>query len=152
MKVILLKDIKEGKANTIIEVSNGYATNYLIAKGLALPYNEFTKKQLDKKLNDLIAEKMEQRAEALKLKQLLENDQLEYILDAKIDSRGNLNVHHAISTKEIFKDLQKKGYKLNKYAVQKVHLVSNGLHIIEIHIFEDIKANLKVNITLKQLN
>ncbi|WP_416738124.1 50S ribosomal protein L9 [Mycoplasmopsis meleagridis] len=152
MKVILLKDIKEGKANTIIEVSNGYATNFLIAKGLALPYNQKTQKQLDKKLNDLIADKMEQRERALKIKEKLEEDSLNYVLDAKVDANGNLNVHNAVSTKEIIKDLAKKGYKLNKHAVQKVHLVSNGTHEIIINIFEDIKAVLKVNISLKALN
>lgn len=29
MKVILIKDSKDGKANTVIEVSPGYASNYL---------------------------------------------------------------------------------------------------------------------------
>ncbi|WP_029512837.1 50S ribosomal protein L9 [Mycoplasmopsis iners] len=149
MKVILLKDTKEGKANTIIEVSNGYGTNFLIAKGLAMPYNESTKKILDKKLNDLVANEMEHRAEALKLKEKLEQEELHFQLEAKIDANGNLNVHHAISTKDIMKELVKKGYKLDKYAVQKVHLVSNGLHEIDIHVYNDIIAKLKVKITLK---
>ncbi len=55
MKVILIKDCKDGKANTIIEVSDGYGSNFLINKGFAVPYNEKTKKQLEKKLSDLTA-------------------------------------------------------------------------------------------------
>ena len=36
MKVILLEDVKKvGKANAVVEVSDGYAQNFLIKKGLA---------------------------------------------------------------------------------------------------------------------
>lgn len=51
MKVILLKDVKgSGKAGDIINVSDGYARNFLIAKGAAL---EATAKNL----NDLQGKK-----------------------------------------------------------------------------------------------
>lgn len=38
MKVLLLKDVRgSGAANQIVEVSDGYARNYLIPRGLATP-------------------------------------------------------------------------------------------------------------------
>ncbi|WP_029609045.1 50S ribosomal protein L9 [Mycoplasma simbae] len=146
MKVILIKDSEHGKANTIVEVSAGYGTNFLVAKGFGVPYNPKTKKELEKRLSDLTANEMELRANANELKAQIEKEKLTYTLDALIDAHGNLVVHKSISTKDVLRDLTKKGYKLDKYAVQKVHLVSNGLHDVEINIYKDIVAKLQIEV------
>lgn len=44
MKVILIKDCKDGKVNIIIEVLDGYGFNFLINKGFVFLYNEKIKK------------------------------------------------------------------------------------------------------------
>ena len=41
MKVILLKDVKaQGKKGDVINVSDGYANNFLLKNGLAVPANQ----------------------------------------------------------------------------------------------------------------
>ena len=48
MKVIFLKDLKkQGKKNEIKEVSDGYATNYLIKNGYAVKYTKSSSDRLD---------------------------------------------------------------------------------------------------------
>ncbi|WP_029513764.1 50S ribosomal protein L9 [Mycoplasmopsis primatum] len=148
MKVILIKDCKDGKANTIIEVSDGYGSNFLVNKGFAVPYNEKTKKQLEKRLSDLTANEMEVRQEALNTKAQLEKEVIKYERVANIDANGNLNVHGAVSTKDIMKSLAQLGYKLDKYAIQKVHLVGDGEHIIDVVLYKDIIAKLKVELKI----
>lgn len=148
MKVILIKDCDKGKANTIIEVSAGYGNNFLIAKGFAVAYNDKTKKELEQRLSELTKNEMEKRSEALELKDQIEKLTLKYTLDAHIDNNGNLIAHGAVSTKDIVKDLIQNGYKLDKYAVQKVHLVSNGLHDIDVILYKDIIAKLKVEVII----
>ena len=51
MKVILLQDVKkQGKKDDIINVSDGYAHNFLIKNNLAVPYTETSKSVLDKQI------------------------------------------------------------------------------------------------------
>ena len=54
MKVILLKDVKgQGKKDDIIDVSDGYATNFLIKKGLAVAETKRSKEVLDKSIESV---------------------------------------------------------------------------------------------------
>jgi len=53
MKIIFLKDVQgKGKAGEIKEVSNGYAMNYLIRNGLALPATVGAIKQAEQKIKN----------------------------------------------------------------------------------------------------
>ena len=79
MKVIFIKDLrKQGKKGEIKNVKDGYAQNFLIKNGYAIPVN-------DKNLNDLKHEQareekkdQENREEAKKLKTTLEELTLEF--------------------------------------------------------------------------
>ena len=47
MKVIFIKDLKkQGKSGEIKEVSDGYATNYLIKNGYAVKYTKTSNERL----------------------------------------------------------------------------------------------------------
>ncbi|MFV8468743.1 50S ribosomal protein L9 [Mycoplasma sp. MV126] len=151
MKVILIKDCKDGKANTIVEVSNGYGSNYLIKNGFGVPYNDQTVHQLNKRLNNLVANEHENRTSALELKEQLEKLVLKYTLEANTDANGNLNVHGSVSTKDVDKKLTALGFKLDKHALNKVRLVSEGPHDVEAVLYKDIKANIRVEITIQHV-
>ena len=50
MKVILIADVKNvGKKGEVVDVSEGYATNFLIKKGLAILQNKANLNDLNKK-------------------------------------------------------------------------------------------------------
>ena len=78
MKVILLQDVKNvGKKGQTIEVSDGYANNFLLPKRLGVNATKRSVEILDKQKEDarILDEKNRKEAEDLKeiLKQLLLN-------------------------------------------------------------------------------
>lgn len=89
MKVILLKDVKgSGKAGDTLNVSDGYARNFLLAKGLAVEANA-------KNLNDLAGKKASaqhkldvEKAENEKIAAALEGK--EVVVKAKAGQGGKL--------------------------------------------------------------
>jgi len=72
MKVILTQDVKaQGKKGEMIEVSDGYGRNFLIAKGLAIPadnkaINEMKNREASR-LHKIEVEKQEARDIAAKI-------------------------------------------------------------------------------------
>lgn len=141
MKVILLKDCKDGKINEVIEVASGYATNFLIKKGLALPYNNKTakvrsdKQAAQKEHNDAI------KANAMKAKAAIEAITLQYKLKVT-----NLVVHGSITRKQIQHSLKEKGIKLDAHAIENVKITSLGISKVRITLLKDILAVLKVEV------
>ncbi|MCU9933887.1 50S ribosomal protein L9 [Mycoplasmopsis felis] len=148
MKIILTKDCKDGKANTIIEVASGYGTNFLVKKGFGVPYNEKNYAQLQKTLNDLVANEHETRTNALREKEKIEELVLKYQLTANIDGNHNLNVYGSVSTKDVDKSLKELGFKLPKHSLQKIHLVSEGNRDVEVNLYKDIIAKLRIEIKI----
>ena len=98
MKVILQQDVRgQGKKGQLVEVSDGYARNYLLPKKLAVPAtaeNVNTMKQQEKaRQAQMAAEKAEAQALAEKLKSI------QVKLTAKAGEGGRL--FGAVTSKEI---------------------------------------------------
>ncbi|MGY6171753.1 50S ribosomal protein L9 [Candidatus Mycoplasma pogonae] len=143
MKVIIIKDCKDGKVNDIIDVSPGYGSNYLIKNKLAVPYNEKNLAILHKNLAKLEAEEQEQRVQAMLLKGELEKVNLEFTL-----KEHNNVIHHSITGKKIQKALEEKGFKLPKHSIEEhLHIASLGFTEVKIKLHKNIVAKIQVHVT-----
>ena len=103
MKVILQQDVKgQGKPGQLVNVSDGYARNFLLPKKLAVPANADNMNKMimqDKaKKAQMEAEKAEAQATAEKLKELMVK------IPAKAGAGGRL--FGAVTSKEISEALQ----------------------------------------------
>ena len=96
MKVIIIKNFKEYKVNEIIEVSDGYAKNFLIKNGYAQPINKQTLANLDRVKENIKKDYEEQVKLANEKKQEIEKITLNFALKAN----GNI-VHGSITTTAI---------------------------------------------------
>ncbi|MGL5205037.1 MAG: 50S ribosomal protein L9 [Metamycoplasmataceae bacterium] len=139
MKVIIIKNCKDGKINDIIEVSSGYGTNFLIKNGFAEPINKSSNLQLQKRLENSKKLHEERVKEAMELKNKLEKITLEFSLKVT-----NLIVHGSITTKQVNIKLKEWGFHLEKHSVPHLHITSLGITMVPIKLFEKIEATLKI--------
>ena len=146
MKVIFIKDLKkQGKVNEIKEVSDGYATNFLIKNGYAVKYTKTSSDILNKDLKRKEEMEVEAIKEDNKLKVELEKLELEFVVSA-----NNGKVFGSISSKQISEELKKKNFNIDKKMIVLDSAISSlGMHIITINLHKKVKAELRVRLIQK---
>ena len=144
MEVIFIKDLKnQGKKGEIKNVKDGYAENFLINKGYAI---KATKENLEKLNQDKANAKEEdemKREEARELKKKLEKITLTF----RVKTWKNDKVFGSVSMKQMKDELKKESYNFEKSQIKLLDsLASLGFHNIEITIYKDITAKVKVHL------
>ena len=144
MKVILLQDVKgKGKKGQMIEVSAGYARNFMLPKKLAIEATADainTMKMNDKATQERIAR---EKAEALETSKKLRAMTL--VVKAKGGGAGRL--FGAVTNAEIASALEKQGVKLDKRKiVMNENIKSVGTYTVTCKLGYEINAPLTVKI------
>ena len=144
MKVILLQDVKgKGKKGQMIEVSDGYARNFMLPKKLpneATPDAINTMKMNDKATQERIAR---EKAEALEVSKKLRAMTL--VVKAKGGGAGRL--FGAVTNAEIAAALEKQGVKLDKRKIVLNETIKNiGTYTATCKLGYEINAPLTVKI------
>ena len=87
MKVILLQDVKSlGKEGDVVNVSDGYARNYLFAKNLAIEATPGNLSKLQTKKDSAAFKKGQEKQEAEKVAEKLSKITLEFKVKANLHS------------------------------------------------------------------
>ena len=143
MKVILLSDVpKVGKKGEIKEVADGYARNFLIARGLAVMESNASKKILEKQNAEAAKLDEQKRAEARQLAEELAKKTLVFKVKAK-DGK----VSGSISTKQIEEELKKQGVVIDKRKIKDNEpLNALGTYDIRVELYKDVIGKIKVRL------
>ncbi|NGM81966.1 50S ribosomal protein L9 [Paenibacillus sp. 7124] len=146
MKVIFIKDVKgQGKKGQIKEVSEGYATNFLLPRGMARPATEGNMKTLENQTAAEVRRKEQEKEEAQKLGEKLSD--LSLTLKAKAGEGGRL--FGAITSKQIAEALTKQnGITIDKRKIELDEPIRHlGTTQVQVKLHTEVKAVLKVQVT-----
>ena len=147
MKVIFLKELRgQGKKNEIKDVSDGYATNYLIKNGYAVKYTKTSGDILSNQIKEFNLQEEENIKKATEIKNKLEKEEVKF----NVKVGNNSKVFGSISTKQISEELKKLGYDIDKKIIKiNEPLSSLGVHNVNISLHKNVNANLKVHLIEK---
>ena len=144
MKVILLADVKgQGKKGQLVDVSDGYARNFLLPKGLANPATADNVNTLKMKEKAKHEQELRERAAAFELSKTIG----EYLvkIPAKAGTGGRL--FGAVTTKEISEQLKKQyNVDLPKSKMQADPIKAFGTFEVKCKLGYEITAVLHVQV------
>ena len=144
MKVILKQDVKgTGKKGDILDVSDGYAKNFLLKKGLAEQASSVAVNSLKLQKE---AEERRRAEEAAAIRALAKTmDKSKVTLSIKCGENGK--VFGSVTSREIAAKLAELGYDVNKKKiVLKDPIKTVGDYTIEIRLMEGVSAKVFVSV------
>ena len=145
MKVVLLQDVKaQGKKDDIVEVSEGYARNFLFPKKLAIPADA-------KAVND-IKNKKSSEAHKIELERQAAKELAEKLNQASVKIKAEAGAdgrfYGAVTSKDIAEALKKLGFEVDKRKiVLDAPIKAFGTYKIDIKLYQEISGKVTISVT-----
>ena len=145
MEVILLADVKNvGKKNQTVNVSDGFANNFLFKKKLAVPVSKRSVEILEEQKENARLADQKAREDALKLVEVLKGITLEFVAKVGKDSK----IFGSISLKQIEEELKAKhNISIDKRKfLDKGPLDMLGFYKLKIELYKGVIGEVNVHI------
>ena len=145
MKVILLCDVKgQGKKDQIVDVSDGYARNFLFPQKKAVPADAKATNELKNKEEAKQFKINEDRKAAQALADKINNVEIEIVMGHGADGR----LYGSVTAKDIAEQLKAKlGIEVDKRKIQlKDSIRAYGKHEVQIRIHPEVSAKFIVHV------
>ena len=146
MKVILTQDVKgQGKKGELVNVSDGYARNFLFPKKLAVEANSSNMNEYKGRADSQAFKKQTEEESAREICEKLKISSIEIF--AKGGSAGRL--FGSVTSKEIAEEIKSKlGIDIDKRKiVLEDGIKSFGVHPVSIKLYSGITAEIKVSVS-----
>ncbi len=148
MKVILLEDVKaQGKKGQIVNVSDGYARNFLFPKKLAAEADASVMNDVKNKAESLKHKEMVERQNATELAEKLKTLTVKFTVSSGADGR----LYGSITAKDIADELQKQhGISVDKRKLSMNDAIkAYGNYSVPVKLYTDISGSIAVVVTDK---
>jgi large subunit ribosomal protein L9 len=142
MKVLLCQDVKSlGWLGDVVEVSAGYARNYLLPQGVAKPAIEANLRAIAKEKARRAEQRITERQRLEKAGAAVEG--AEAVVAAKANEQGVL--FGSVSAGEIATNLREQGFEVADEVVQlPEHIKNVGTHSVTLKFADDLTATVNV--------
>lgn len=144
MKVILTADVKgQGKKNDIINVSDGYARNYLIKNKLAVEATASMTNSLEISKRADEHRKAVEKAEAVELSKRMTG--MNVTVKIKVGETGKL--FGALNTQAVADALAKEGVQVDKKKIVLGDVIKSvGTYDVTVKLYAEVSAKIKVTV------
>ncbi len=144
MKVILKQDVKKvGKRGDIVDVSDGYGRNYLIARGLAVAESKRSLEILGEQKAQEAADEAKRVEEAKEIAAKMEKMMLTFTVKAGESGR----VFGSVSTKQITESLNKQGIHIDKRKILDTNPIQTlGVTNVRIELHKNVIGTIRVKL------
>lgn len=147
MEVIIVKDIdKIGKKGQVLNVKDGYARNFLLPNGLAVPKTaaNLAKLEQEQRVQEKGLENLKKQAEEIKFK--LENFSLTIPVLAQEDEK----LYGSITAAEITRFLNEEGFSIGKDTIDMEEPIKAlGIYEIPVKLHPEVATKIKVWVVKK---
>jgi large subunit ribosomal protein L9 len=146
MKVILTEKVPTlGNIGEIVNVSAGYARNYLVPNSFAMVADDANKKLLTAQQKSLAKKMKAQKDAALETKKKIEGLTLELI--KKVGASGRL--FGTVTNAELSKELEAKGFEVERRLIYLESPIKGlGTFNAKAKLFQDVEATFKVKVAI----
>jgi large subunit ribosomal protein L9 len=142
MEVILRQAVENlGKPGDVVKVSNGYARNFLLPRGVAFEATPGNLKRIEQEKERLEAAENERRGAAQQLAEKLE--QISLTFSARVGEEGKL--FGSVTGADIAHQLEAQGFQIEKRQID-LHepLRTLGVFRVPVRLHADVKPEIRV--------
>ena len=145
MKVILLQDVKaQGKKGDLINVSDGYARNFLFPKKLAIEADKGAIQDLKNKEEARLYKIEQEKKQAREIAERMDSLQVHIKASAGADGR----FYGAVTSKEVAEQLlAQHGITVDRRKIQMDAIKTFGTYTLEVKLYTDVVGKIHLLIT-----
>jgi large subunit ribosomal protein L9 len=144
MEVILLERVaKLGQMGDTVRVRDGYARNFLLARGKALRATEGNKKHFDTQRAQIEARNLAAKGEAQAVAEKLEGQT--FIVIRQAGESGHL--YGSVAARDIAEAATTAGFTISRDQIVLLHPIKAlGVHDVPVHLHPEVEVKVHVNV------